>query len=155
MGLTALIACSGPARKIEVVPSPLSQKSANKLISEANRHIGEPYHYGGTNSRGWDCSAFVRTVYNRSLSIQLPRSSEEMHTIGVEIPLSKGRTGDLIFFNINSQKPTHVGLYLGEKQFVHVSSSLGVIVSSLEEEYYRKHFLGLRRLPFDRIASSR
>jgi hypothetical protein len=65
--ILAFIACSGPASHIEIVPGPLAQKSANKLLTEANKHIGEPYHYGGTNSHGWDCSGFVRAVYNRSL----------------------------------------------------------------------------------------
>jgi cell wall-associated NlpC family hydrolase len=78
-----------------------------------------------------------------------------MHSLGVEIPLSKGRAGDLVFFNINSKKPTHVGIYLGDRNFVHVSSSLGVVVSSLEEEYYKKHFLGIRRLQYGRIAISK
>lgn len=151
----AFIACSGPARRVETVPQPLAKKSAGHLISEANRHIGEPYRYGGTNSHGWDCSGFVRAIYNRSLSLQLPRSSEEMHDLGVEIPLSKGRAGDLVFFNINSKKPSHVGIYIGGRNFVHVSTSLGVIVSSLEEDYYRKHFLGLRRLPFGKLAISK
>jgi cell wall-associated NlpC family hydrolase len=148
----ALIACSGPVRKAEVIPEPLTGKSVRHLIIEANKHIGEPYRYGGTNSRGWDCSGFVRAIYARSLSMQLPRSSEEMHALGVEIPLSKGKAGDLVFFNINTKKPSHVGIYLGDRNFVHVSTSQGVVVSSLEEEYYRKHFLGLRRLPFGKIA---
>jgi len=151
----AFIACSGQVRREEAIPQPLAGKSVRHLIIEANKHIGEPYRYGGTNSHGWDCSGFVRTVYARSLSLQLPRSSEEMHALGVEIPLSKGRAGDLVFFNINTKKPSHVGIYLGDRNFVHVSTSLGVIVSSLEEEYYRKHFLGLRRLAFSKIAISR
>jgi cell wall-associated NlpC family hydrolase len=149
------VACSGSVRKEEAIPQPLAGKSVRHLITEANKHIGEPYRYGGTNSHGWDCSGFVRTVYARSLSLQLPRSSEEMHALGVEIPLSKGRAGDLVFFNINTQKPSHVGIYLGDRNFVHVSTSQGVVVSSLEEEYYRKHFLGLRRLPFGKIAISK
>ena len=149
------IACSGPVRQTVTYPEPLAKKSARQLVLEANKHIGEPYRYGGTSSGGWDCSGFVRTVFSHSLSLQLPRSSEEMHSLGIEIPLAMGRAGDLVFFNIKSKKPSHVGIYIGNYDFIHVSSTQGVVISSLQDQYYKRHFLGIRRIPFSSIAISR
>jgi cell wall-associated NlpC family hydrolase len=71
------------------------------------------------------------------------------------VPISDGRTGDLVFFNIGARKLSHVGIYLGQDEFIHVSISDGVIISSLSEDYYKNHFTGLRRISFEQVASSR
>jgi cell wall-associated NlpC family hydrolase len=145
--LILLIGCSGPARKPAVrtgIP-PLSRKDAGKLLSGAGKHIGEPYRPGGTSSSGWDCSGFVYGMYGRYLSVYLPRTTKALYTRSMTVPGSKSRPGDLVFFKIKSGRPSHVGIYLGHGRFIHASTSSGVIVSSLDEEYYRNSFAGFKR----------
>jgi cell wall-associated NlpC family hydrolase len=149
-----ITACSGPVRH-EPLPQPIPKEMAKKLVSEANSHVGEPYKYGGTTTRGWDCSGFVRTMYLRALGASLPRTAREMYERCQAIPFVYRREGDLIFFQINSQKPSHVGILIKNNKFIHVSISEGVIVSSIEDGYYRKYLLGIKRLTPDIVASSR
>ncbi len=141
------VACSGPARKPGATTkiSPLSRKNATKLISGAGKHIGNPYKPGGTSSSGWDCSGFVSAMYSRYLSIYLPRTTGAQYAKSVTVRSSRSRPGDLVFFKIRSSKPSHVGIYIGAGQFIHASTSRGVIVSSLDEKYYRSSFAGFRR----------
>ena len=107
-----------------------------------------PYHYGGNTLDGIDCSAFTSSVYNQSFKLSLPRSAREQFTVGEVI---RGRDdlkfGDLIFFNTRRRvKPGHVAIYIGDNKFVHASSRHGVIVSSLDDEYYTKRYMGGRRV---------
>jgi cell wall-associated NlpC family hydrolase len=151
----SFLACSGPVRRSEIIPRPLPKKVANSLIKELSKHLGEPYRFGGTTPSGWDCSGFVSIMFDRAAKIELPRASYEMYATVSRIPLQYGRPGDLVFFNINSAKPSHVGIYLGNEEFIHVSCSEGVIKSSLLDKYYEKHFIGIGRIPVDKIALSK
>jgi lipoprotein Spr len=155
IGAFLLLACSGPVQRQSTYPNPLPQKTAQRLVNEAARHIGEPYHYGGMSRRGWDCSGFVWTMYHRSLGIDLPRKSEDMFLSGIRLPLAHARPGDLVFFKIGKKKISHVGIYLRNNDFIHVSKSEGVIISSLNDTYYRHYFIGICRLAPDLIASAR
>ncbi len=149
-----MFACGGPARH-EPMPQPLSKDIVKKLVSEAKSHVGEPYKYGGTTPRGWDCSGFVRTMYLRASGARLPRTAREMYERCLPIPYTHRRQGDLVFFQIKSEKPSHVGILMSGNKFIHVSTSSGVIMSTLEDDYYRKYLLGVRRLTPELVASSR
>jgi lipoprotein Spr len=94
-------------------------------------------------------------MYLRTVGARLPRTAREMYQRCLPIPFVKRREGDLVFFQIKSQKPSHVGILMKNNKFIHVSISEGVIVSSLEDEYYQKYLLGVRRLTPDLVASSR
>lgn len=145
--LILLFACSGPARKPDGrarIP-PLSRKDAGKLLSGAGKHIGEPYKPGGRSSSGWDCSGFVCGMYGRYLSIYLPRTTKALYTKSTTVRGSGSRPGDLVFFKIKSGRPSHVGIYMGDGEFIHASTSSGVIISSLDEEYYQSSFAGFKR----------
>jgi cell wall-associated NlpC family hydrolase len=133
----------------------MPQKSVGKLVCEVERHLGEPYRYGGTSHRGWDCSGFVRMAFLNSLKIKLPRSAEEMLAYSRKIGLSRARAGDLVFFTLGEHKASHVGIYLGNHNFAHVSIGRGVVKSSLDDEYYRRHLIGIGRIPYASIAASR
>ncbi len=141
------LACSGPARKPGATTkiSPLSRKDAGRLISGAGKHIGESYRFGGTSSSGWDCSGFVSGMYSRYLSVYLPRTTRAQYSNSVVVRGARSRPGDLVFFKIESSRPSHVGIYIGGGQFIHVSTSKGVIISTLDEKYYRNKFAGFRR----------
>ncbi len=151
--LIFLANCSAPVRRHEQYPRPLPAKSAKLLVAEASKHIGEPYRYGGLSRKGWDCSGFVRTMYKRSLDIILPRSADDMYRASLPIPPSACRQGDLVFFNIRHQKASHVGIYMGNNRFIHVSRSDGVVVSTLNDPYYRRFYIGVRRLAPELVAS--
>ncbi len=108
--------------------------------------INTPYLWGGTTSNGIDCSAFVMTVFRRALGIDLPRTSIMQSTVGEEVNREDLRFGDLVFFNTMGRRISHVGIYIGESYFAHSSSSGGVKVSSLNEDYYNSKFVTARRV---------
>jgi len=109
--------------------------------------LGTPYHFGGSNNKGIDCSAFVQTIFNNSAHISLPRTAREQCTVGLKIKKSELEFGDLVFFHTYSRSfASHVGIYLGDDLFAHSSSRYGVTVSSLESTFYNKRFIGGKRL---------
>jgi cell wall-associated NlpC family hydrolase len=108
--------------------------------------INTPYLWGGTTTNGIDCSAFVMTVYRKALGIELPRTSIIQSTVGDEVKREDLQFGDLVFFNTMGNRISHVGIYLGESMFAQSSSSGGVKVSSLNEDYYNAKFVTARRV---------
>jgi cell wall-associated NlpC family hydrolase len=117
------------------------------VLLEIIKYLDTPYKYGGTSNEGLDCSAFTMSVYKNSLDLDLPRSSREQYQVGDRVSKDELKFGDLVFFNTRRRsRPGHVGIYIGENQFVHASRKLGVIVSSLDEAYYVKRYMGARRV---------
>jgi hypothetical protein len=108
--------------------------------------MNTPYRWGGTSTSGIDCSAFVMTVYRYALGIELPRTSIMQSTVGEEVSREDLEFGDLVFFNTIGRRISHVGIYLGETMFAHSSSSGGVKVSSLSEDYYNARYVTARRI---------
>jgi len=118
-----------------------------KVLLEVIKYLDTPYKYGGNTGKGIDCSAFTMQVYKNSLDIQLPRSTREQYQLGDRISKDGLKFGDLVFFNTRRRSnPGHVGIYIGENQFVHASRKLGVTVSSLDEAYYKKRYISARRV---------
>jgi len=106
-----------------------------------------PYRYAGRTSQGIDCSGLVceiqRTVYGRSYS----GGSADIYPKLTKIPKEELQEGDMVFFKIRKNKISHVGLYLGNNLFLHATTKAGVIVSDLDEEYYRRRYYGAGRDP--------
>jgi cell wall-associated NlpC family hydrolase len=115
-----------------------------RLTKTALRYLGVPYSWGGESFSGVDCSGFVQAVFRRN-GIDLPRTADAQYEVGRRISTSGLQPGDLVFFETYSVGASHVGIYLGEGQFVHASSSNGVRVDSLSESYYANRFIGARR----------
>ncbi len=147
-----LISCGGS--KKTVISSSKTKthvKSKTKsIIKTALGYKGTRYKFGGTSKKGMDCSGLVYTAFKKD-NIVLPRTSKNMATQGKSISLKKVVPGDLLFFKTNKRKNaiSHVGLVVtikGVIKFIHSSSSKGVIVSSLDEKYWRKCFAGARRV---------
>jgi cell wall-associated NlpC family hydrolase len=119
-----------------------------KMLMEIIRYLNTPYKFGGTTKKGIDCSAFTQTVFNHAVDFQLLRTARGQFTQGIEIDdKNELKFGDLVFFNTRRRvKPGHVGIYIGDNLFAHASSKNGVIVSTLDHNYYSKRFMGARRL---------
>ena len=108
----------------------------NVLLNEADTWIGTKYVWGGTSRKGIDCSAFVRNVYEKSLNIDLPRTSREQFKYTKQIDKNNIQKGDLVFF-LNSKGIHHVGIIYDKDKFIHVSSSRGVRIDSLNSGYWK------------------
>jgi len=103
--------------------------------------LGVPYKYGGCDKNGTDCSCLIRNIYQAVYARELSRTAADMCEQDVKkISQTELKEGDLVFFKINKSKPSHVGIYLKERKFVHASTSKGVVVSSLDNPYYKKYF---------------
>ncbi len=118
-----------------------------KILMEIIKYLNTPYKYGGNSKKGIDCSAFTKDVYNKALSIDIDRSARDQYHEGEVVPnRNELQFGDLVFFNTRRWvKPGHVGIYIGDDLFAHASSRNGVTVSSLDDEYYSRRYMGARR----------
>lgn len=117
----------------------------SKLDDTISNLIGVDYDYGGTTTKGFDCSGFTGYVFKK-LGIELPRSSKEQYKVGQKVAKSELRPGDLVFFNTDGRGVSHVGIYVGDNKFAHASNSKGVTITSLDESYYVKRYVGARRV---------
>ena len=110
--------------------------------------VGARYHYGGKSpDTGFDCSGLVSHVYQRAWGIVLPRSTEEQHRVGHAVRRADLQPGDLVFYNTRNRPFSHVGIYLGEGNFVHAPRpGQRVRVESIDNPYWRARFNGARRL---------
>ena len=119
-----------------------------KLLMEIIKYLKTPYKYGGNSMDGIDCSAFTQSVYRNTFSYPLLRSAREQYTQGSSVEdRSSLKFGDLIFFNTRRRvRPGHVAIYIGGNYFAHASSKYGVRISSLDEDYYSRKFMGGRRI---------
>mgnify|MGYP001411141034 CR=1 FL=1 len=122
-----------------------SPEEPKLLVKVAMGFLGAPYRLGGSSVRGMDCSAFVKKIYE-FFNIDLPRTAFEQAHIGLRVARSDLVEGDLLFFNTR-RKLGHVGIYIGNDQFVHASSrNRGVRVDNLNTPYYEKRFVTAVRL---------
>jgi cell wall-associated NlpC family hydrolase len=111
--------------------------------------VGSPYRLGGTSPEtGVDCSGFVGHVFKQATGVVLPRDSRAMSEAAQPLAQNELRPGDLVFFNTLNRAFSHVGIYLGDDRFVHASSSRtgSVMVSNLNDRYWRERFDGARRV---------
>jgi len=120
-----------------------TSKMARSLTSSALRFLGVPYVFGGTSTSEFDCSGFVQHVV-AMLGIGVPRTADAQYDFG-KPAVGGPRPGDLVFFDTYGGV-SHVGIYLGKGQFVHASSSHGVMVSHLSDSYWAARYVGAKRL---------
>ena len=117
---------------------------AATLREKGEDWIGTRYRYGGTTRRGIDCSSFVQQLLRDALDIELPRTTASQQYSGEAVSRDELLPADLVFFRRRGVR--HVGIYLGNGEFIHASSGRGVIISNLTEGYYRRHFWKARRV---------
>jgi cell wall-associated NlpC family hydrolase len=117
-----------------------------KMAQIIESFLGTPYAKGGASKKGVDCSGFVVEVYKRYAGFNLPHNTEKLFKLVKKVDKEKLGYGDLVFFSDFGFSPSHVGIYMGEGKFVHSAEGYGVIVSSLDDERYRKSYIGARRV---------
>jgi cell wall-associated NlpC family hydrolase len=140
--LLVLSACQSTPQRLS------SDPAINELTEYALSLQGTPYRYGGTSpDSGFDCSGFVGHVFKHSLGKTLPRSSADISRIGVSLQYASLKPGDLVFYNTLHKPYSHVGIYLGDSQFIHSpSSGKYVSIVNMNDSYWRARYNGARRL---------
>ena len=154
--LTAMMlgACSSPSIKRDTSPSAnqklytpsVKQTKSQKKLARHYRHWqNTPYKLGGLSENGIDCSGFVYITYRDVFGTRIPRSTKLLAKTGKNVAQNKLKFGDLIFFKTGiSQR--HVGIYIGDRKFIHASTSRGVMRSSIDSPYWNNSYWKAKRI---------
>ena len=151
----AVAAADGAERSLAAAARDTAQRAVARAWSGAQDVaqfalglIGVEYRYGGESPEGGlDCSGLVRYVFQQVTGVTLPRTAKEMSQIGTRVELADLRVGDLVFFDTRRLAFSHVGLYLGDNQFIHAPRrGREVEITTISSAYWQKHFNGARRL---------
>ena len=140
--LSLLAACqtSPPNYSYSPPPQPVAtlnqQQTLSLLYRQYQQWAGTPYRLGGNSHSGLDCSAFVQQTYQTLFGITMPRTTSQQILQGHPIKRSELKSGDLVFF----RKGSHVGIYLEDDKFLHVSTKIGVTISSMHNSYWSRYF---------------
>ncbi len=118
------------------------------LYSFIDSWMGTPYMYGGSTKDGIDCSSFTSTLLQAIFNLSVPRTAKEQYDACVRVHKNDLREGDLVFFKTQGSRRgvSHVGVYIGNDYFVHSSTSSGVMISNLDEDYFSARFVSGGRL---------
>ena len=145
--LDKLLAEKGLLNQFDQVRQSVSNK-ASELVVNAMGFLGVPYKRGGnTVETGFDCSGFVRAMYEQSIGLILPRRAEQQAAATQNIDKSELKPGDLVFFNTLRRTFSHVGIYVGEGRFIHSPKpGAEVRVESMTMDYWARRFDGARRV---------
>jgi len=149
-----LVAASCATHSKPCALSPLSEKTSSEnaprktektLRDEYRRWKGTKHKMGGTDEKGVDCSGFVQAVYGDVFHMDLPRTTKGQLRQGIPVSRSALQAGDLVFFRPPGY-PRHVGIYLGNNEFVHASKTQGVTISRIAPHYWGKYYWTARRV---------
>lgn len=145
--LFLLSSCGGSKKTIKNI----SESKTDRIVQQAQSFAGTRYKFGGTTSKGMDCSGLIYTAFQKE-NIVLPRISRDMAKRGKPVKTKEVEKGDLLFFRTNksSKRINHVGLVTkaqnGEIYFIHATTSKGVLTSNLNEPYWNKAYVMARRV---------
>lgn len=154
------VASRGPvesrAPDVRVLP-PVSPTARTEVVLRALSLVGTEYRWGGNHpEEGLDCSGFVRHVWREAAGLSLPRRAEDMSRAGREVTPAELVPGDLVFFNTLKRPNSHVGIYIGNEQFVHApAAGKRVRVERMAGAYWTQRFDGARRLVADATLAER
>ena len=145
--LDRLLSEKGLLGKVEQVRKNVSNK-ASELVVNAMGFLGVPYRRGGNNAdTGFDCSGFVRAMYEQTIGLALPRKADQQAAATEKIDRADLQPGDLVFFNTLRRAFSHVGIYIGEGKFIHSPrSGAEVRVEDMGGSYWKRRFDGARRV---------
>ena len=123
--------------------------AASELVMNAMGFLGVPYKYGGNSAAtGFDCSGFVRAVFEESVGKVLPRRADEQAAATQPIERTELKPGDLVFFNTMRRAFSHVGIYVGDGKFIHSPRAGSTVrVEDMRKSYWETRFNGARRVP--------
>ena len=128
------------------VAPPEKRSIADLAAGNAAKMVGKPYKYGGASPAGFDCSGLV-TFSFRQAGVSVPHNTSQQRRVSKHVKVSELKRGDLLFFDQEGKKNSHVGIYLGERRFVHApSSGRHVRNDTLDNPYWKKHLSEARRL---------
>ena len=125
--------------------TPAEEVRHTKMFEFIDDWYGTPYRLGGTTKKGVDCSAFSQFLFATVYGFSIPRTAREQYNLTTRISRTELKEGDLIFFNTRGGI-SHVGIYLQNNKFVHASTSGGVMISDIFDEYWARKFVGVGRL---------
>ncbi|SFV64576.1 NLP/P60 family protein [hydrothermal vent metagenome] len=121
----------------------------DQILNNAKKYLGGKYVWGGTQPKGFDCSGYVQYLYKKE-GVALPRTAYAQSKVGMDVSRSKLKKGDLLFFLTDKKRNipiTHVGMYIGNDQFIHAASKKkGIIISSLSKSKYSKIYVKAKRI---------
>ena len=145
--METFLAERGLLSQIDQVRQTVSNK-ASELVVNAMGFMGVPYKRGGSSAEsGFDCSGFVRAMYQQTVGLVLPRKAEQQAAATEKIEKRDLVPGDLVFFNTMRRTFSHVGIYIGDGKFIHApSAGKAVRVDDLRAAYWTKRFTGARRV---------
>jgi cell wall-associated NlpC family hydrolase len=156
--LARMLADKGIIGQLKQVRQTVTERTSD-LVVTAIGFLGVPYRRGGnTAESGFDCSGFVRAMYNQTVGHMLPRRAEEQAAATEKIDASQLKPGDLVFFNTMRRAFSHVGIYVGEGKFIHSPrSGAQVRVEDMNGSYWQRRFDGARRVlggPTDEVKAA-
>ncbi|MEY1577395.1 bifunctional murein DD-endopeptidase/murein LD-carboxypeptidase [Providencia manganoxydans] len=122
-----------------------SVDTKSKIMEQYANWKGVSYRLGGTTKSGVDCSSFVQRTFIEQFGVALPRTTSEQESSGKSVSRNSLKAGDLVLFK-TGRRMKHVGIYIGDNKFVHASTSSGVIVSEMTNEYWNKRYYAGRRI---------
>jgi len=145
-----IAACGSTPRRVQppLVAGTPRADAANAVLFRAIALVGTPYHWGGnTPQGGFDCSGLVGYVFRDAAGVTLPRTSADMAELGKrKLAGDSLQSGDLVFF-ADGRRVSHVGIYVGERRFVHAPNSGGTVrLDSLDGAWWREHFVYGKRV---------
>ena len=119
--------------------------NVKEILTYANTFTGVPYKFGGTTPAGFDCSGYIRHVFQK-VGVQLPRQADEQYTVGKKVEKQNLQPGDLVFFETYEPGVSHSGIYIGDGQFISATSSSGVAVADIDDSYWGPRYVGAKRV---------
>ena len=129
---------------LEIGHQPISG-NVKEILTYANTFTGVPYKFGGTTPAGFDCSGYIRYVFQK-IGYDLPRQADEQYTVGKKVEKSNLQPGDLVFFETYEPGISHSGIYIGDGQFISATSSSGVAVADIDDSYWGPRYVGAKRV---------
>ena len=144
------VSAANPQRSEVQTQVPTEALEDDKIQEEMEKYLGIRYKRGGNTTKGFDCSGFVKQVYNEVFGIDLPHQSSEQNRFSLltQISSEELKTGDLIFFSAgrNRKGINHVGIYLSDGRFIHAARTKGVVISKLDDPYWKARLVSTKRL---------
>lgn len=127
----------------------------NELAQAALNYVGVRYRFGGASPTGFDCSGLIYYTASKYMGVELPRVASSMANVGTSVQRTELQPGDLVFFNTRGFRNSHVGIYLGNNEFLHAPRTGTTVRVEKMSNYWSKRYNGARRLEGQRLASAK